>query len=62
MIPITLRTDRGLIMDTLVVEIMKKRLEKEINEALKHFELQVEKLEFRFNERLALIINLESLS
>jgi len=49
-------------MDTLVVELMQKRLEKEINEALKHLELQVGKIEFRLSERLALIINLKSLS
>lgn len=49
-------------MDTLVVELMQKRLEKEINDALKHLKLQVGKIEFSFSERLALIINLESLS
>jgi len=59
---IILGTGRGLNMDTLVVELMQKRLEKEINEALKHLELQVGKIEFRLSERLALIINLKSLS
>jgi hypothetical protein len=48
-------------MDTLVVEVMQKRLEKEINEVLKHLELKVERIEFNYMENLALTINLESL-
>ncbi len=47
-------------MDTLVVEVMRKRLEKEINEALKPMELQVEKMEFHFMEKLLLTIQLET--
>ncbi|NLY18367.1 MAG: hypothetical protein GX045_05345 [Clostridiaceae bacterium] len=47
-------------MDTLVIEVMQKRLEKEINDVLKHLELHVGKIEFDFKDRLALIINLES--
>ncbi|HEY8500411.1 MAG TPA: hypothetical protein VIL89_07315 [Clostridia bacterium] len=48
-------------MDTLVVEVMRNRLKKEINEALKPMELQVGKMEFVFLEKLSLTINLEAL-
>lgn len=48
-------------MDTLVVEVMRNRLEKEINEVLKPMELQVGKMEFVFLEKLLLKINLETL-
>jgi hypothetical protein len=48
-------------MDTLVVEVMRNRLKKEINEALKPMELQVGKMEFIFLEKLSLTINLEAL-
>lgn len=47
---------------TLVVEVMQKLIEQEINEALKPLDLQVEKMEFNLNEKLSLIINLESIS
>jgi len=48
-------------MDTLVVEVMRNRLKKEINEVLKPMELQVGKMEFVFLEKLSLTINLEAL-
>jgi len=48
-------------MDTLVVDVMRNRLRKEINEALKPMELQVGKMEFIFLEKLLLTINLEAL-
>ncbi|MDI9483463.1 MAG: hypothetical protein QM315_09815 [Bacillota bacterium] len=48
-------------MDTLVVEVMRNRLKKEINEVLKPMELQVGKMEFIFLEKLSLTINLEAL-
>ncbi|NLG87865.1 MAG: hypothetical protein GX494_01400 [Clostridiaceae bacterium] len=48
-------------MDTLVVEVMRNRLEKEINEVLKPMELQVGKMEFIFLEKLLLTINLEAI-
>lgn len=47
-------------MDTLVIEVMQKRLEKEINDVLRHLALHVGKIEFDFKERLSLVINLES--
>jgi len=47
-------------MDTLVVEVMRNRLEKEINEVLRPMELQVGKMEFVFLEKLLLTINLEA--
>ncbi|NLN65409.1 MAG: hypothetical protein GX144_08390 [Clostridiaceae bacterium] len=47
-------------MEPLVVDLLQKKLEKEINEVLKQLELQVDKVEFRSNEKLALVINLRS--
>lgn len=47
-------------MNTLVIDVMEKRLEKEINDVLKHLELHVGKIEFKFNNGLALVINLEA--
>lgn len=47
-------------MDSLVIEVMQKRLEKEINDVLKHLELHVGRIEFDFKDSLALVINLES--
>ena len=34
-------------MEPLVVDLLQKKLEKEINEVLKQLELQVDKVEFR---------------
>jgi hypothetical protein len=47
-------------MEPLVVDLLQKKLEKEINEVLKQLELQVDKVEFRSTEKLALVINLRS--
>jgi hypothetical protein len=47
-------------MDSLVVEVMQKRLEREINEVLKRLELHVGKIEFNFEDKLALVIDLQS--
>ncbi|HAA25222.1 MAG TPA: hypothetical protein DCE11_03760 [Ruminiclostridium sp.] len=47
-------------MDTLVVDVMRNRLKKEINEVLKPMDLQVGKMEFIFLEKLLLTINLEA--
>jgi hypothetical protein len=52
--------ERRLQMDTLVVDVMRNRLKKEINEVLKPMDLQVGKMEFIFLEKLLLTINLEA--
>lgn len=44
----------------VVVEVLEKLIKREINEALKPMALQVEKIEFTFDERLFLIISLET--
>jgi hypothetical protein len=51
---------RSSTMEPLVVDLLQKKLEKEINEVLKQLELQVDKVEFRSTEKLALVINLRS--
>lgn len=47
-------------MDAIIVELLQKRLEDEINKVLRQLELQVDKVEFNCNENLALTINLKS--
>ncbi|NLM11488.1 MAG: hypothetical protein GX213_12065 [Clostridiaceae bacterium] len=44
----------------LIVDVLEKLIKKDINEALKPMELRVEKIEFDFNERMFLTINLET--
>lgn len=48
-------------MDALLVEILQEKLEDEINVVLKQLELKVDKMEFDFKERLALVINLKTI-
>jgi hypothetical protein len=49
-------------MDAIIVELLQKKLEEELNKVLKQLELQVDKVEFNCKESLALIINLKSVS
>lgn len=48
------------MVKSIAVEVLEKRIKQEIDEALKPMELHVDKIEFTFDERLLLIINLES--
>ncbi|MDD4295765.1 MAG: hypothetical protein PHC69_02270 [Ruminiclostridium sp.] len=47
-------------METLVIEVMQKRLEREINDVLRHLELHVRAIEFDYKDSLSMVINLES--
>lgn len=48
-------------MDALSIELLQKKLEKEINDVLKQMALQVDKMEFKYKDKLALVINLKTI-
>lgn len=46
----------------MLVEILEKKLEDEINKVLRQMDLKVEKVEFSYEEKPELVINLKSIS
>ncbi len=47
-------------MDAMIVELLQKKLEDEINKVLQRLDLRVDKVELNCNESLALVINLKT--
>lgn len=47
-------------MDAIIVEVLQKKLEDEMNKVLRKLELRVDKVEFNCNECLALTINIKT--
>lgn len=48
------------MMDVLVVELLKEKLEEEINQVLKQLQLKVDQMELNQKENLSLVIKLKS--
>lgn len=46
----------------MLVEILEKKLEDEINKVLRQMDLKVKKVEFSYEEKPELVINLKSIS
>jgi len=54
---------RGLFMEkALIADVLEKNIINDINKALRPMDLQVGKIEFTFDERPFLIINLETIN
>lgn len=49
-------------MDSIIADLLQKRIEEEMNKVLSRLELKVDKVEFNFSERPAVVINLRTIS